>query len=159
MTNKARHFAINLDSNSMLEDNVYLTSLLLTEHKLCNVSIKVWEVSKFDSKKATGSNKIIVVVLKNIIPELSKILVKLSEEEMLSNFIEGVNCVLWFFRMLSSIHACRNIDPQFSLVSLLLQSIINRRVVRHLNRINFMSDSQYGSRPVRSATDSLSVIT
>lgn len=80
-------------------DNVYLTTLLLTEHKLRNISIKVWKVSKFDSKKAIGSNKIVVVVLKNIIPELSKILAKLSEEEMLPKFIEGVNCVLWFFRM------------------------------------------------------------
>lgn len=83
MSNKAKRFAMNFFSYSRLDDNSYslFDILCLTEHKLCDIIISVRQVfglKNLDSTKATGQDKIKVVVLNNLVPELSPILAKLS---------------------------------------------------------------------------------
>lgn len=76
-------FTFNFDSNSMLENNghILLDFPSLTEHKICNIYIRVQEVSRLmkslNSKKATALDKISVLGFKDICPELLTILVKL----------------------------------------------------------------------------------
>ena len=82
-SDKAKLFDKNFSKNSNLDDSGISLPVFpsRTNHKLHNISITHKMVKKvitnFDSSKASGSDCIPVVVLKNCEPELSYILAKL----------------------------------------------------------------------------------
>lgn len=81
-SDKAKLFVISFAATAALADKSQpLPDFSPLTHKLCNISITSREVSRliknFDLKKSTGWDKITLVDLKNIISDLSLILLKL----------------------------------------------------------------------------------
>lgn len=96
------NFASNLASTLEDKDNPVLDFSFLTVHTLCNITISARDVSSLikslDTTKATCPNIILVVVLKNLRPELSQILIKLFnrclEGETFARSMKGVSYML-----------------------------------------------------------------
>lgn len=77
---KGKLFAMNLIINPTPNDQgpALQDFSSITKHNHCDLTILFWEIFRllknFDSTKATGSDKIPVVSLKNLFPEISQIL-------------------------------------------------------------------------------------
>lgn len=78
-SDKAQRFATIFASNSTLDNNGHpiLTLTLHNPSNIFNFTQKVSSfIKSFDTRKATGSDKFLAVVPKNINPELSSIIAK-----------------------------------------------------------------------------------
>ena len=121
-------------------------------------------VKGLDSTKATGSDGISEVVLKNISPELSPLLGKLSncclKEKCFPN-IWKLSSVCPVFKIAGERSSPSQYRPisLLSVISKLLEAVINQRVLAHLSKNNLLSDKQYGFRSSRSTADALTVFT
>lgn len=114
-------------------------------------------IKSLDSVKATGLDKVLKVVLKNLSLELFPILLKLMEKSILS---------LWQMLAVFSIYknAGEHSWPsQYKHISLLnvfnkfFESVINMKIVDHLNRKNLLRDKQYVFHSSRSNADVLTL--
>ena len=167
---KAELFAKNFASNSTLDDKGcalpdYPTK---TDKSLSNFTVSAKEVAKLiralDSTKATGPDNIPVVVLKNISPELSPILAKVFNKCIQQNCFPSswkISSVCPVYKNAGDRSSPSQYRPisLLSIMSKLLESVINKRVTRHLTKNNLLCDEQYGFRSSRSTADVLTVIT
>ena len=167
---KASLFADMFASNGNLDDSNHPVPVfeLRTESVLSSVKFKVSEVKSFISalaeNKATGPDKIPIIVLKNTAPELAPILTKLF------NRCISEGCFPIFWKQSSVCPVFKNsgerTDPNkyrpvslLSVISKLFEAVINLHLKRHLEKNGLLSDVQYGFRPSRSTADVLTVIT
>lgn len=78
----------------------YLTSLHTTRHKFCDLKFSAQEVFRLmktlNFLKATGLDKILVVVLKKLSPELSTILAKLFNHWLKEKYFPSLESVSSF---------------------------------------------------------------
>lgn len=124
------------------------------------------EVSRFikslDSTKATGLDKIHVVVCKNLSLELSPILAKLFNHFLKKKCFLGLWKVSAICPVYKNVAECSS-SLQYYPISLLrvlsklFEATINKKVVNDLNSNNLLSDKQYGFHSSKSATDGLTV--
>ena len=116
-----------------------------------------------DLSKASGSDCIPVVVLKNCEPELSYILA-----ELFNNFLKEscfpdcwkVSSVVPVFKNAGERSTAKNYCPAslLSAVSKVFEKLVNNRIVDHLENCGPSSDFQYGFRSSRSTADLLTVV-
>ncbi|MEL7340328.1 MAG: reverse transcriptase family protein, partial [Bacteroidota bacterium] len=140
----------------------------VTDEKLCESKVTASLISKLitelDSTKATGPDGIPVVVLKHLNPELSPILAKLFNRCLKEKCFPSVwktSAVCPVFKNAGEKSNPAQYRPisLLSVISKLFESVINKRILDHLNRNNLLSDVQYGFRSARSTADVLTVIT
>ena len=167
---KAKLFAANFASNSTLDDQGHTLPDFpqLTDNQLNKFSVTAKEIGKLvkglDSTKATGPDGIPVVVLKNISPELSPLLAKLFNcclKEKCFPDIWKLSSVCPVFKNAGERSSPSQYRPisLLSVISKLLEAVINQRVLAHLSKNNLLSDKQYGFRSSRSTADALTVFT
>ena len=167
---KAELFAKNFASNSNLNDKGHALPDYpsKTDKSLNSFTVSAKEVAKLikalDSTKATGPDSIPVVVLKNISPELSPILAKLFNKCLHQKCFPAS----WKTSSVCPVYknsGDRSSPSQYrpisllSVMSKLLESVINKRVIQHLTKNHLLCDEQYGFRSSRSTADVLTVIT
>ena len=167
---KAKLFAMNFASNSTLDDHGHPLPDFpsRTQARLSSFKVSAREVAlcikDLDPNKATGPDNIPVIVLKNLSPELSPILARLF------NRCLKLKCFpsSWKFSSVCPVFknsGLRSSPSQYrpisllSIMSKLLEAVINHRVTKHLSTHNLLSDFQYGFRSARSTADVLTVIT
>ena len=160
-SDKAKLFAKNFSKNSNLDDSSISLPVFpsITNLKLHNSSIAPKIVKKvitnLDSTKASAPDCIPVVVLKNCEPELSYILAKLFNKCLKESCFPDcwkVSSVVPVFKNVGKRSTAKNYCP----VSLL--SVVNNRIVDHLEKCGLFSDFQYGFRSSRSTADLLTVV-
>ena len=156
-SDKAKLFAKNFSNNSNLDDSGISLPVFPsgTNLKLHNISITLKMVKKvimnLDSSKASGSDCIPVVVLKNCEPELSYIPAKLF-----NNCLKE-SCFPDCWKVSSVVPAFENVGERstaqnyrsvslLSVVSQVFEKLVNNRVVDHLEKCGLFSDFQYGFR-------------
>ena len=167
---KAELFAKNFASNSNLDDKgcALPNYSSKTDKSLSSFTVSAKEVAKLikalDSTKATGPDNIPVIVLKNISPELSPILAKVFNKCLLQKCFP----ISWKISSVCPVYknsGDRSSPSQYrpisllSIMSKLLESVINKRVTKHLMKNHLLCDEQYGFRSSRSTADVLTVIT
>ena len=169
-SDKAKLFASNFSSNSTLDDQGHSLPDFppLTDNYLSEVNITARDVGKLidalDTTKSTGPDNIPSIVLKKICPEVAPILAKLfnrclREKHFPDSWkISNVCPVYKNSGDQSSPSQYRPISL-LSIISKLLESIINKRIMHHLLVNSLLSDQQYGFRSCRSTADVLTVIT
>ena len=138
-----------------------------TNLKLHNISVTFKMVKKvvinLDSSKASGSDCMPVVVLKNCEPELSYILAELFniclKESCFPDFWK-VSLVVPVFKNVGERSTAKNYGPVslLSEVSNIFEKVVNNRIVDHLLKCVLFSDFQYGFRSSRSTADLLIVL-
>ena len=138
-----------------------------TNLKLHNISVTPKLVKKVitnhDSSKASGSDCIPVVVLKNCEPELSDILAELFNMCLRESCFPDcwkVSSVVPVFKNVRKRSAAKNYRPVslLSVVSKVIENLVNNRIVDHLEKCGPFSDFQYGFRSSRSTADLLTVV-
>lgn len=104
-------------------------------------------------------NKILVVVFKNLCPELSPFLVKLFNQCLKKCFPRLWRCIVCALCTRTQENPClhHNIALSASLV-LLANFIINKKVVEHLKKNKFIYNKQYSFHSSRSTIDVLTII-
>ena len=116
-----------------------------------------------DLSKASGPNWIPVVVLKNCAPEISYILVELF------NKCFNESCFPDCWKVSSAVPVFKNVGERstaqsyhpvslLSVVSKVIEKLVNNRIVDHLENCSLFSDFQYGFRCSWSTTDLLTVV-
>ena len=156
-SDKAKLFTKNFPKNSNLDDSGISLPIFpsRTNLKLHNISItpKMIEkvITNLDSSKASGSDCIPVVVLKNCEPELSYILAKLFNnclKESCFPHCWKVSSVVLVFKNVGERSTAKNYRPVslLSVVSKVFKKLVNNRIVDHLEKCSFFSDFQYGFR-------------
>ena len=114
-------------------------------------------ITNLDSSKASGPDSIPVVVLQNCELELSCILA------------EGFNMCLKEFCFSSVVRVFKNVGERstaksyrpislFSVVSKVFETLVNNRIVDHIEKCGLFSNLQYGFRSSRSTADLLTVL-
>ena len=167
-SDKAKLFAKNFSKNSNLDYSGISLPVFpcRTNLKLHNIFITPKMVKKvitnLDSSKASGPDCIPVVVLKNCEPELSYILAKLFNiclKESCFPDCWKVSLVVLVFKNVGERSAAKNYRPVslLSVVSKVLEKLVNNRIVDHLENCGLFSDFQYGFRS-RSTTELLTVV-
>ena len=138
-----------------------------TNLKLHNISITPKLVEKviknLDSSKASGSECIPMVVLKNYEPELSYIPAKLFNiflKEACFPDCWKVSSVGPVLKNVGERSTAKNYRPVslLSVVSKVFKKLVNNRIVDHLEKCGLFSDFQYGFRSSRSTADLLIVV-
>ena len=123
--------------------------------KLNNNSVTSKMVKKvimnLDLSKVSGSDCILVLVLRNCEPELSYILAELSNKcHMESCFPDcrKVSSVVHVFKNVGEVSTAKNYCPVslLSVVSKVFEKLVNNRIVDHLGKCGLFSDFQYGFR-------------
>ena len=107
-------------------------------------------ITNLDLLKASGSDCIPVVVLKNCEPELSYILAELSNKCLKES------CFPDCWKVSSVVLAFKNVGERSKVV--VFEKLVNNRIVDHLEKCDLFSDFQYGFRSSRSTTDLLTVV-
>ena len=145
----------NFSKNSNLDDSGISLPVFpsRTNLKLHNISItpKMFKnvITNLDSSKASGPDRIPVVVLKNCEPELSYI-----PTELFNMFLRE-SCFLDCWKVSSFIpvfknngkrSTAKNYCPAILLfvVSKIFEKLVNNRIVDHLEKCGLFSDFQYG---------------
>ena len=106
-------------------------------------------IINLDSSKVSGLDCIPVVVLKNCDPELSYISAKLFKmclkESCFPDFW-NISLVFPVFNNIGERSTAKNYHPVslLSVVSKVLEKLVNNRIVGHLEKRGFFSDFQYG---------------
>ena len=168
-SDKAKLFAKNFSKNSNLDDSGISLPVFpsRTNLKLHNISITSKMVKKvitnLDSSKASGSDCIPVVVLKNCEPELSYILAKLFNNCLKESCFPDcwkVSSVVPVFKNVGGRSTAKNYRPVslLSVVSKVFEKLVNNRIVDHLEKCSLFSNFQYGLRCSRSTADLLTVV-
>ena len=117
-----------------------------------------------DFSKASSSDYIPVVVLRNCEPELSYILA-----ELFNNCIIKESCFpgCWKFSFVVPVFdnvgersAAKNYRPisLLSVVSKVFEKLVNNRIVDHLEKCGLFSDFQYGFRSSQSTADLFTIV-
>ena len=168
-SDKAKLFAENFSLNSNLDDSGVSLPVFpsRTNLKLHNISVTPKMVRKvvmnLDLSKASGSDCIPVVVLKNCEPELSYILAKLFNKCLKGSCFPDcwkVSSVVPVFENVGERSTAKNYRPVslLSVVSKVFKKLVNNRIVDHLEKCGLFSDFQYGFRSCRSTADLLTVV-
>ena len=154
---KTKLFAKNFSTNSSLDDSgISLPAFpSRTNLKLHYISIifKMVKpvITKLDSSKASGPDCIPVAILKNCEPELSYVLAELFNMCLKESCFPDcwkVSLVVPVFKNVGERSTARNYYP-FSLLSVVnkvFKTIVNNRIVDHLEKCGCFSDFQYGFR-------------
>ena len=154
-SDKAKLFAKNFSKNSNLDDSGISLPVFpsRTNLKLHNISItpKMFKkvITNLDSSKASGPDRIPVLVLKNCEPELSYI-----PTELFNMFLRE-SCFLDCWKVSSFIpvfknngkrSTAKNYCPAILLfvVSKIFEKLVNNRIVDHLEKCGLFSEFQYG---------------
>ena len=165
-SDKAKLFAENFSKNSNFDDSDISLPVSLNL-KLHNISLTPKMVKKvimnLDFSKATGSDCIPVVVLKNCEPELSYILAELFSKCLKESCFPDcrkVSLVVPVFKNVGERSTAKNLRPVslLSVVSKVFEKLVNNRIVDHLEKCGLFSDFQYGFRSSRSTADLLTVL-
>ena len=114
-------------------------------------------------QKASGPDCIPTVVLKNCEPELSYILPKLFNKCLKEFCLPDcwkVSSVVPVFNNVGERSSDKNYRPVslLSVVSTVIEKLVNNRIVDHLKKCGLYSDFQYGFRSSRSTADLLIVV-
>ena len=120
-------------------------------------------VMNLDLSKASGPDRIPVVVLKNCEPELSYILAELFDKCLKESCF--LNCwklssVVPVFKNVGERSTAKNYHPVslLSVVSKAFEKLANNWIVDHLKKCGLFSDFQYGFKCSRSTADLLTVV-
>ena len=170
-SDKATIIAENVSNNSILHDTGISLSVFpsRTNLKLHNISVTPMLVRKvimnLDLSKASGPDCIPEMVLKNCEPELSFVLAELLISALSSLVFQIVGTFhvgTWslHLRMLGERSTAKNHRPVslLSVVSKVLEKLVNNRIVDHLEKCAFFSDFQYGFRSSPSTADLVTVV-
>ena len=108
-------------------------------------------ITNLDTSKASGTDCISVVVLKNCEPELPYILAELfniSLKELYFPDCWKVSSVFPIFNNVGEKSITKNYCPVSLLfvVSKVFEKLVNNRIVDHLEKCGLFSDFQYGFR-------------
>ena len=167
---KANLFANRFASNSTLDDSQHTLPDFSsrTDQEISTMRITVRMVariiSQLDASKAIGPDNIPAIVLKKCSAELSPVLSKLYNKCL------AESCFPTHWKFSTVVPAYKNSgersDPgNYRPISLLpitskvFETLINNRLVKHLEGTGLFSDLQYGFRAYRSTADLLTVIT
>ena len=168
-SDKAKLFAETFSLNSNLDDSGVSFPVFpsRTNLKLHNISVTPKMVRKFvmnlDLSKASGSNCIPVVFLKNYEPKLSYILAELFKkclkESCFPDFWK-ISSVVPVFKNVGERSTAKNYSPVslLSVVSKVFEKLGNNSIVGHLEKCGLFSDFQYGFRFSRSTAALLTVV-
>ena len=104
-----------------------------------------------DSLKMSDPNCILVVVLKNCVPELSYILAELFNMCLKESCFPDCWKVSWVvpvFKNVGKMSTAKNYCPVslLSVVSQVFEKLVNNRIVDHLEKCGHFSDFQYDFR-------------
>ena len=168
-SDKAKLFAKNFSLNSNLDDSGVSLPVFpsRTNLKLHNIPITPKMVRKvvmnLDLSKASGPDCIPLVVLKNYEPELSYILAELFNSCLKDSCFPDcwkVSSVVPVFKNVGERSTAKNYRPVslLSVVSKLLEKLVNNSIVDHLEKCGLFSDFHYGFRSSRSTADLLTVV-
>ena len=121
-------------------------------------------VTSLDLSKASGPDCIPVVVVKNCEPELSYILAELFNKCLKESCFPDcwkVSSVVPVFKNVGERSTAKNYRPVSLLpvVSKVFETLVNIRIVDHLEKCCLFCHFQYDFRSSRSATDLLTVVT
>ena len=159
-SDKAKLFAENFSMNSNLDDSGISLPVFpsRTNLKLHNISVTFKMVRNvimnLDLTKASGSDCIPAVVLKNCEPEISYILAELFNKCLKESCFPDcwkVSSVVLVFRNVGERSTAKNYRKVF-------EKLVNNRIVDHLEKCGLFSDFQYGFRSSRSTADLLTVV-
>ena len=108
-------------------------------------------IANLHSSKASGPDCIPVVVLKNCEPELSYILAELFNMCLKDSCFPDswkVSSVVPVFKNVGERSTAKNYHPVslLSVVSKVLEKLVNNRIVDHLEKCGLFSNFQYGFR-------------
>ena len=168
-SDKAKLFAKNFSKNSNLDDLGIPLPVFpsRTNPKLHNISVTPKMVKKvitnLDLSKASSSDCIPVVVLKNCEPEHSYLIA-----ELFSMCLKE-SCFTGFWKATLMVAVFRNVGKRsiakiycyvslHSVVSKVFEELVNTRIVDCLEKCGLFSDFQYGFRSSRSSADLLTVV-
>ena len=135
--------------------------------KLHNISVNPKMVKKvitnLDSSKTSGPDSIPVVVLKNCESELPYILAELFTKCLQESCFPDcwkVSLVVPEFKNVGGRSTPKNYHPVslLSMVSKVIEKLVNNRTVDHLEEYDLFSNFQYGFRSSRSTADLLIVV-
>ena len=168
-SDKAKLFAANFSKNSNLDDSGISLPVLpsRTNLKLHNIFVTSRMVKKVITNlhllKASGSDCIPVVVLKNYELELSYILAELFNKclkEFCFPDCWKVSSMVPVFKNVGERSTAKNYGPVclLSVVRKVFEKLVNNRIVDHLEKCDLFSDFQYGFRSSRSIADLLTVM-
>ena len=116
-----------------------------------------------DLSKASGPDRIPVVVLKNCGPKLSYILAELFNKCLKESCFPDcwrVSSVVPVFKNVEERSAAKYCRPVgfISVVSGVFEGLVNNRIVDHLEKSDLFSDFQYGFRSFQSTADVLTAV-
>ena len=168
-SDKTKLFAENFSKNSNLHDSGISLPVLpyRTNLKLHNISVSPKLVKKvimnLNLSKTSGPDCIPVVVLKNCDPGLSDVLAELFNKCLKESCFPDcwkVLSVVPVFKNVGERSTTQNYRPVslFSVVSKVLEKLVNNRIADHLEKSGLYSDIQYGFRSSQSTADLLTVI-
>ena len=168
-SDKAKLFAETFSKNTNLDDSGISLPIFLsrTNLKLNNISVTPKRVKKvimdFDLSKASGSDCIPVVVLKNSEPELSYILAELFNKCLKQSCFPGfwkVSSVVPLFKNVEEMSTAKNYPPVslLSVVSKVFKKLVNNIIFDHLEKCGLFSVFRYGFRSSRSTAYLLPVV-
>ena len=168
-SDKAKLFAESFSLNSNLDDLGVSLPVFpsRTNLKLLNISVTPKMVRKvvmnLDLSKASGPDRIPVLVLKNCEPELSYILAELFNKCLKESCFPDcwkVSSVVPVFKNVGERSTAKNYRPVslLSVVSKVFEKLVNNSIVDHLEKCGLFSDFQYGFRSFRSTADLLTVV-
>ena len=168
-SDKAKLFPKNFSIKSNLDDSGISLPVFpsRTNLKLHSISVTPKMVRKvvmnLDLSKASGPDCFPMVVLKNCDPELSYILAELFNKCLKKSCFPDcwkVSSVVPVFKNVGERSTAKNYGhvSLLSVVSKVFEKLVNNRIVDHLEKCGFFSDSQYGFRSSRSTADLLTVV-
>ena len=167
-SDKAKLFAQNFSVNSNLDHSgislpVFPFRTNLNLHNISVTPKMVRKVMNLDLSKASGSDCIPVVVLKNCEPELSYILAELFNKCLKESCFPDcwkVSSVVPVFKNVGERSTAKNYHPAslLSVVSKVFEKLVNNWIVDHLEKCGLFSHFQYGFRSSRSTADILTVV-
>ena len=146
-SDKAKLLANKFSENSNLDDSgislpAFPSRINLKLHNIF-ATLKMFEkvIAKLDSSDVPGHDWIPVVVLKNCEPELSYILA-----DLFNKYLKEVSSVVPVLENVWERTIAKNYCPVSlrSLVSEVLEKLVHKRIVDHLDKCGPFSDVQYG---------------
>ena len=168
-SDKAKLFAENSSKiynlgNSGMSLPVFRSRTNLKQH---NISVTPKMVKKvimnLDLSKASGSDCIPVLVLRNCEPELSYIPAELFNKCLKESCFPDcwkVSSMVLVFKNIGERSTAKNYHPVslLSVVSKVFEKLVTNRIFDHLEKCDLFSDFQYGFRSSRSTADLITVV-
>ena len=120
-------------------------------------------ITNLDSSKPSGPDCIPVVILKNWEPELSYVLAELFNICLKESWVPDcwrVSLVVPVFKNVMERSTAKRYCPfsVLSVVNKIFETLVNNRIVDHLDKCGRYSDFQYGIRSSRSTADLMTVV-